>query len=269
MDNGLHMLRRIQRDPRSIFAVAQDYSDGAHVPAHTHPVCQLLHAVSGVMIARIENRVWTVPPGRALWIPARVEHAFKMRGTVEIRTLFLRPDAVPTLASNVSVVRVSALAKELILSLLDADKKADATRTSGLIQPLLLLELASSLEVNHGLRLPSSALARSVAEFILANPGDRTGFAALAKRHGIGAKTLSRKFVAETGLAPDTWRRVARLNEAAARLKTGQTVSRVTFDLGYETVSGFCRAYRACFGETPGSARSGAPYRSGQPASDA
>jgi AraC-like DNA-binding protein len=43
--------------------------------------------------------------------------------------------------------------------------------------------------------------------------------------------------------------------EAAARLKRGQTVSRVAFDLGYETVSGFCHAYRSCFGETPGSAR--------------
>jgi AraC-like DNA-binding protein len=238
-----------------MFAIAQDYSDGKRIPAHTHPVCQLLHAVSGVMIARVENRVWTVPPGRALWIPAHVEHAFRMHGAVEMRALFLRPDVMPMLGDDVSVVRVSALAKELILRLLDVDEKADAPRTSRLICQLLMLEIAPSLEVSQGLRLPTNAAARSIAEFILVNPSDRTGFATLAKRHGIGAKTLSRKFVAETGLAPDTWRRLARLNEAAARLETGQTVSQVTFDLGYETVSGFCQAYRACFGKTPGATR--------------
>jgi AraC-like DNA-binding protein/mannose-6-phosphate isomerase-like protein (cupin superfamily) len=255
MDNGLQLLKRIERDPRPVFAVAQDYGDGQRVATHRHSVCQLLHAVSGVMIARIANRVWMVPPGRAIWIPANIEHSFRMRGAVQVRALFVRSSLCPALDREGSVVRVSALAKELILRLLDTGKNASATPARRLMLSLLMLELAPSAQMHPEIRLPLDARARSVANFILANPGDRTQFAALAKRHGIGVKSLSRRFVEGTGLAPDTWRRLARLHEAAARLRTGQSVARVAFDLGYETLSGFCHAYRACFGETPGSTR--------------
>jgi AraC-like DNA-binding protein/quercetin dioxygenase-like cupin family protein len=258
----LSMLARIARDRRAAFAIAQDYRNGERVGRHAHPVGQLLHATSGVMIALADKHVWTVTPGRALWIPAHIEHSFRMRGTVKVRALYVRPGVLSTMGNDVTDVVVSPLANELIVRLVDLDredaKSNTRSRLRDAILPVLRLELASSPGTREGLRIPSNAAASAIAKSILANPEDRLVMEQLARRYGIGAKTLSRRFTAETGLTPDAWRRTARLNEAAARLRTGQTVSEVAYDLGYETVSGFCRAYHTHFSETPGSARSDA-----------
>jgi AraC-like DNA-binding protein/quercetin dioxygenase-like cupin family protein len=252
MAKAAQILEDIARDPRPVFAVAEDYEDGARVASHSHPVCQLLHAVAGVMLARIDDRLWTIPPGRALWIPAKVKHSFSMRGAVRVRALFVRPDNVADFKHDVVVLRVSSLAEQLIQRLVDTDENEAAAEIRRLIVPLLMAELRASPRATQGLRLPKDRAARSVAKLIAAHPEDRTEFPTLARRCGIGIKTLSRRFVAETGVTPDAWRRLARLSEAAARLQAGQSVSKVAFDLGYATVSGFCQAYRACYGETPG-----------------
>jgi len=44
---------------------------------------------------------------RALWIDAGLEHALRMRGRVEMRTLYFRPDRAPTMLSPCCVIEGS------------------------------------------------------------------------------------------------------------------------------------------------------------------
>jgi len=61
----------------------------------------------------------------------------------------------------------------------------------------------------------------------------------LAKIAGASSLTLSRLFVRETGLTFGVWRKRLLLQEAIDRLGKGQNVTRVAFDLGYQSFSAF------------------------------
>src|SRR2546430_13585264 len=50
---------------------------------------------------------FVVPPQRAVWVPARVEHEVHCRGTVTCRTVYVTPDAVPGLPTVCRVDRKS------------------------------------------------------------------------------------------------------------------------------------------------------------------
>lgn len=84
-------------------------------------------------------------------------------------------------------------------------------------------------------------------------------------RHG--PRTLSRRFVSETGFTFTQWRQQARVLRALERLADGVTVTAVALDLGYDNVSAFIDMFRRTLGTTPGQyvnaragdARDGAP----------
>ena len=77
--------------------IAHEYAPGDQIPLHQHPFAQLLYASSGVMTVTTEHGTWVVPPDRAVWVPARVDHAIHMTGRVSMRTLYLS-DALGPLA---------------------------------------------------------------------------------------------------------------------------------------------------------------------------
>jgi hypothetical protein len=51
-----------------------------------------VYAVHGVISIVAGAGCWVVPPTRALWIAAGVDHSLSMRGRVEMQTLYFRPD---------------------------------------------------------------------------------------------------------------------------------------------------------------------------------
>src|SRR5712664_511278 len=86
---------------------------------------------------------WLVPPDRAVWVPARLEHAIDVLADIDMRTLYFD---LPWLAREHPsasldaefVVRVSQLLHQAILALFDG--REDPGRT-GLLVKLAMLEL--------------------------------------------------------------------------------------------------------------------------------
>jgi mannose-6-phosphate isomerase-like protein (cupin superfamily) len=48
------------------------------IPTHTHDWHQLIYAGEGVMWVQTSQGEWVVPPNRAVWVPAGVEHSIDM-----------------------------------------------------------------------------------------------------------------------------------------------------------------------------------------------
>jgi AraC family transcriptional regulator len=72
-----------------------------------------------------------------------------------------------------------------------------------------------------------------------------------------------RVFKGATGITPHQWLLRTRLREAARRLATtGEAVTRIALDVGFEDLSNFIRSFRAEFGVSPGR------YRTRSPAAD-
>lgn len=78
---------------------------------------------------------------------------------------------------------------------------------------------------------------------------------ALADAIGVSRFHLTRAFSLRTGLSLGTYVRRRQLSEAARARSAGESVTNAAFDAGYDSVEGFSRAFRACFGLAPSSIR--------------
>ncbi len=95
--------------------LARDYRHGDSEPEHYHNCAQLIHSLSGVVQVTTRLGSWVVPPGRGVWVPAKVVHSLRITGQVAARTLFIDPLARADLPAQCQVVQISPLLRELII----------------------------------------------------------------------------------------------------------------------------------------------------------
>jgi AraC-like DNA-binding protein len=249
--NGQIRLRSFEQAPRPMAGYANDYVSGHDTGLHRHPRAQLLFATAGVMRITTEAALFTVPPGAGLWVPADVLHAVRMDGAVSMRALFLRADAAASGPSVTTVIAVSPLLRELILTVCGEPVVWDARGPTRLVAALALHEIGRA--GTRPLSLPACRdprLAR-VAAALIADPADPRDLGGLATSAGASVRTLARLFRAETGMSFQQWRRQLRMTEALARIAQGEPPARVAGAVGYASVPAFGAAFRATFGTTP------------------
>jgi AraC-like DNA-binding protein/mannose-6-phosphate isomerase-like protein (cupin superfamily) len=255
--NSQTRLRPFEQAPRPMAGYAHDYVSGHETGLHRHPRAQLLFATAGVMRIATEPASYTVPPGTGLWVPADTPHAVRMDGAVQMRALFLRADAAKSGPSVTTVIAVSPLLRELILTVCGEPVVWDAGGPMRLVAELVLHEIGRA--GTRPLALPACRdprLARVAAALAAdpADPRDLDGYAAVA---GASVRTLARLFRAETGMSFQQWRRQLRMTEALAQIAQGVTPARVAAAVGYASVPAFGAAFRETFGATPSMIRQG------------
>ena len=235
-------------------ALSTTYSGGSRLHPHRHASHQLLFAASGAMTVTGDRTTWMIPPGRAVLIPAGVEHAIRMWGDVAMRSLYFPVGATASVfgAGTCRVVSVRPLLRELILrvaELLALDSRVDAEAR---LMAVLMDELQGANVEPLLLPLPSDPRALVAAEGILANPADDAATDDVARRSALSARTLERLFRAETGMTFGLWRQKARLLESVRLLAQGESVTDAALDSGYSSVSAYIAAFKQTFGCTPG-----------------
>lgn len=102
-------------------------------------------------------------------------------------------------------------------------------------------------------RLPSHPGLRALCAAFVDDPEGTTPAPVWAARFGMSARTLARAFRREVGMSFGTWRRRVVAAEAARRLASGQSVTTVALDLGYESLSAFTTMFRRTTGSPPSS----------------
>jgi AraC-like DNA-binding protein/mannose-6-phosphate isomerase-like protein (cupin superfamily) len=236
---------------RPLSAMEIDYPNGSSTGAHSHPRAQLLYAIEGVMVVRSSEGCWVVPPNRAVWIVAGLEHEVRMCGVVKIRTVWVDEPTAQRLPRKSCLMSVSPLLRELIVEAVQVPLDyVPGTRHERLMH--LLLDELKVLDVPPlHLPMPSEPRLRAVCEFLAANPDDSSTAAQLANQLGITAKTLHRLFAKETGLTFGQWRQQARLLIAMERLARGERVIDAALDSGYASQSAFAAMFRKHFGVAP------------------
>ena len=237
---------------RPVVAMATDYPAGDHIPTHRHTWAQLVYASEGVMTVSAEAGRWVVPPHRAVWMPAGLEHAITMHGPVRMRTLYVVPDAAPDLPAACRVVSVSPLLQALILRAMEIRRDYDEKGPDGRIMRVILDELRALPVAPLHLPRPADRRLTRVTEALLDDPADQRTLEAWARVAGASPRTLARLFVHETGLSFGAWRQRARLLRALVALAQDTPVTAVAFDLGYDSPSAFIAAFKRNFGTTPG-----------------
>jgi AraC-like DNA-binding protein len=148
------------------------------------------------------------------------------------------------------VVRVSALLREMIAALFDGPD--DRARAALLIR-LAVLELRHAGDSATFIPLPREPRCRRAAEMVLAAPAAALDIETVAREVGTSARTLSRRFAAETRLSFKAWCQRARIAAAIERLTSGRhgSVKQLAADLGYASIPAFSHAFRQVTGKSP------------------
>ena len=231
----------------AIGAYAHDYPKGHHIAPHRHAWHQLVYARAGVMTVGTMRGAWVVPPQRAVWMPAATDHEIRCATPVSMRTLYFAP-AMRRLPAACCVVHVAPLLRELILACVEAPGPAPRRAR---LTALILSELAEATVAPLHLPEPTDSRVRRITEALRADPGDARTLAGWSREVGASTRTLSRLFLAETGMTFRQWQRQARLLAALVRLAQRQPVTSVALDLGYDSPSAFIHAFRRALGRTP------------------
>jgi AraC-like DNA-binding protein/quercetin dioxygenase-like cupin family protein len=238
-----------------VHLVARNYKKGVRLGAHMHREAQLVYAARGTMQVTTPKGRWLVPPDRAVWVPARLEHAIDVLADIEMRTLYfdlawLKREARSKSLDAEFVVRVSPLLHQAILALFDGRNNKERTE---LLVKLAILELHHAEDSATFIPLPHEVRCRRAADIVLGDPTALHEIEALAQRVGTSARTLSRLFSSETQLSFKTWCQRARIATAIERLAMEADISikQLASDLGYASVPAFSHAFRQVTGKTP------------------
>ena len=174
-------LRPLGADRRTadggVHLVARHYSKGTRLDPHMHREAQLVYAASGTMQVTTPKGRWLVPPDRAVWVPARLEHAIDVLANIEMRTLYfdlawLKRETRNAGLTSEFVVRVSPLLHQAILALFDSRNTRERT---ALLLRLAMLELRQAEDSATFIPLPHEPRCRRGGRSAQHDVGRRAG----------------------------------------------------------------------------------------------
>jgi AraC-like DNA-binding protein len=249
------LLRGQRATGDGIHLVARSYKKGLRLDTHMHREAQLVYAAKGTMQVTTPKGRWLVPPDRAVWVPARLEHSIDVLADIEMRTLYfdlawLKREPRSASLDAEFVVRVSPLLHQAILALFDGRDEPDRTK---LLVKLAMLELHQAEDSATFIPLPHEPRCRRAAHIVLGDPTGSHEIETLAREVGTSARTLSRLFTSETQLSFKSWCQRARIAAAIERLSVDGNISvkQLAADLGYASFPAFSHAFRQVTGKTP------------------
>lgn len=225
---------------------ATDYPAGTEIDTHDHDAHQMVHAISGVMRVRTGDRIWVVPPGRGLWVPAHCDHAIRCISLVKMRTVYIGGGG--RFPDDVRVSEITPLLREVMVRIADG---ADAALTPHLAA-VLVHEIARGGSDHLCMSVPGNARIAELAAHMRDHPADPTSLSQWARRLGMSDRTLIRQIRKQTGQSFRDLRRQARIMASLERLALGIPVTIVALDVGFESPSAFIQAFRCVTGRTPG-----------------
>jgi AraC-like DNA-binding protein len=242
--------------PRAVLALARDLPPSHEIDWHSHPRFQLVYAARGVMSVDTRDATWVVPPQRAVWMPPTVAHRLTAWGVVQLRSLYIRPEAAAEMPQTCEVFEVTPLLRELILRATELPLEYEESGPAGRVMRLLLDELASLPRLPYNLPMPKTAPLDAICARLMDAPNDAATLDDFASRHGTTARTLARHFRRQTGMSFAEWRRRARLLRALGWIAEGRPILAVALDLGYDSPSAFSAMFRRELGVPPSHFRS-------------
>ena len=86
---GPHESRREPTPVQPVTMIARDLVSERTLQAHRHDCAQLTLALEGVIRVNAMDSSWIVPPQRAIWTAANVEHSLSVIETARLRPVYV------------------------------------------------------------------------------------------------------------------------------------------------------------------------------------
>jgi AraC-like DNA-binding protein len=220
-------------------------------PWHQHTSGQLYLLTHGMIALETQEQQWAMTAGSIGWLPPHCAHQALACGNVAGWSLYLPEPYCSGLPEQPHLSTASGLIQALVERLAQfAGQRLNAPQR----RLLQVLRDEVRMQENTPLQLPLPQDARllKIARALLNDPADNRTQSEWATWAGLSIRTLSRRFINETGMTFARWRQQARVIRSLEPLSRGEAVNRIAGDCGYDNVSAYIAAFRQRFGTTPG-----------------
>jgi AraC-like DNA-binding protein len=237
--------------PRPAIAVGNDYADGHVIAPHKHRRGQLISGASGVVVLSTPEGACVMPPQRGMWIPPGVMHDVQMLGAVSMQSIYLQPEMARGMPDRCQVVGISPFLRGLMAKALDLPADYDPDSHAGALMTLILYEMRQLPVLPLSLPIPAHGALADRCRRFLKKPSAHETIDDWSKPLGLSRRSFTRLFRRETGASFMTWRQQACLVAALPRLVSGESVTAVAIELGYENPAAFTAMFKRMLGTSP------------------
>lgn len=197
------------------------------------------------------KRVLLVSRAMAIWIPPDLPHWMRYGANNVMQYVDVNREESAELGSDCRVIAMSALLKALFDATNPGTKAMRTKSHNEALYNLLRHELCAAADMPLSLVIPSDERVRRFAEAALFDPGKIRSVRTWLNGAAGSLKTIERVFVADTGMTPSQWLRHAKLLHAVSRLASGENVTSIALELGYQSPSAFSHMFRKTMGVSP------------------
>lgn len=240
----------IERTDRDVIALESVYPNGHIVPPHSHRRVQLLYAATGIIQLEAKFNTWIVPPGFAVWIPAKVVHQLRTIN-VKTRSLYFHGSAFLQPPSDCQVIGVPPLLRELIHAAVKVPLFYEENSRDDLLMKMVLQEASAQPAVPLQLPMPQDTQLAALCHAFFTSPSQSSTPGDWARQLNVSERTFYRRFLANTGVTFIAWRQQACVFVALSRLSLGQSITSIALDMGYESPSSFSTMFKKSMGVSP------------------
>lgn len=245
------MPERADLAPNPVFATARAHARDSRIGRHAHRRAQLIVLAQGALRLECDDRVLTVPPGQAAFLPGGLPHAAAYGERSAVSIAYFEPADFPGLPQESLLFPASDLIRALIARALELSAAPAWSEADRRAMRVLADEIARAPRGARGLGLGQDARLRRVTEALLADPADRRTLPQWAEAAAVPERTLARLFARETGLSFARWRARLQIARAVEWLAAGHPVTQIAYDLGYASPSGFTAMFTRETGAPP------------------
>jgi AraC-like DNA-binding protein len=231
------------------------FSPGHLIEMHSHSWSQLVYAGDGVIAVESDNACWIVPTSRAIWVPAGQKHSIKMYGKVFLQTVYFESSSETKINLPCAAYEITSLLRELMTFVCRKGiVNSDTDEHCNLID-FLTFQVRELKPFPLMVPMPRDRRAKQLASRLINHPGTGRSLADLCEECGASLRTMQRVFSKELGLPLSRWRNQVMMVHAIQLLASDRTITQVSLELGFESVSAFIFSFRKYFGVSPGQYR--------------
>jgi len=220
-------------------------------PVHAHAWSQFVYATSGTLMVTLEKAQYVITPEQAIWIPTRMAHTTGALDDVEFRNLYIDDAANLQMPDGCHVFSVSRLLRALIEEIDETERHGGEREYRDRLDGLVLDQIVRLKRLSFYLPWPQTESLREVCEYLYRHPDDRRNVDEWAATAGMSARTLTRHFIAETGVALGSWRQKLRVFRSMEWISARRRITDVALELGFASTSAFIFAFRREIGCSP------------------
>jgi AraC-like DNA-binding protein len=229
------------------------FGEGIHVDVqwHFHDMHKLMYAFEGA--TEVENRHGRnlVPRQLAAWIPAGVPHCTSIHG-IRWVSVFFPPKMIKDPEQRVRTLMVSPLMREMMQEATRWPVGAPESPVGKIFFEAMASLCGEWIAREANLFLPTSREARIKRALDYTNLHMDSNLPDVCRHAGMSVRSLRRHLKTETGMTWEEYRHRSRLLQAVSLLsESDEPISEIAARCGFESPSGFAKAFRTEMSESP------------------